>query len=514
MAIGDKKSGGTWWKVLLGVLGGFFLGVGSVAGGVAIAGTVVKTKTLLGEENAAKYLGAQLQDKTILQIVMDTVQGKMKFDTLGDLNDITPLVGEYVASIKKSLNEFGCELTDEEMFSWEISSLSDELFGAVEDARLINVLGGDNPDNPEPIIKYLSYKTANGEYTTDSNGKLIDHHISDLLDGSYLQNKVDSMSLKMVFKEDEIANSPLLTALKDKSVKDLSKEGAFDDVKISSVMTINDDSSKILVSFRDKNTTIGGMSDAIDNLLLSDVIDINDDSPAILKAFNTRETKVSEMNETVNDLRLAEVMDIKEGDILYKLRNDKITELNNIDEKLTLDDVVKDRENLKFLSALDGNTPIKDIGNAINDMPLIDAFESNIYDGEGEDATINPTWKYMLAETESELKSFNGKTRKDNPFEGCACEEYTVGGEGDKGIDQMIENMTNNMKIATIDDLSTDGLVTVDSDFITAPIDIEGPVRYKKGQQFIDQGKTTFGDLTIEELTTLIAAGLEPKPVV
>ena len=30
MPIGQEKSSGTWWKVLLGVLGGFVLGIGAV----------------------------------------------------------------------------------------------------------------------------------------------------------------------------------------------------------------------------------------------------------------------------------------------------------------------------------------------------------------------------------------------------------------------------------------------------------------------------------------------------
>ena len=71
MPIGEKKGGGTWWKVLLGVIGGFFLGIGAVAGGVVVAGTVVKTKDLVGAENAEKFLGAQIQEKTVLEIVFD-----------------------------------------------------------------------------------------------------------------------------------------------------------------------------------------------------------------------------------------------------------------------------------------------------------------------------------------------------------------------------------------------------------------------------------------------------------
>ena len=81
MAIGQEKSSGTWWKVLLGVIGGFILGIGAVAGGVVIAGTMVSTKTLMGEENAKQFLGEKYQDKTIYEIVMSAIGGELKFDT-------------------------------------------------------------------------------------------------------------------------------------------------------------------------------------------------------------------------------------------------------------------------------------------------------------------------------------------------------------------------------------------------------------------------------------------------
>ena len=174
MPIGQEKSSGTWWKVLLGAVGGFFLGIGAVAGGVVIAGTMVSTKTLLGEENAQKYLGEKYQDKTVYDIVMAAIGGEMKFDTLGDLNEISPMVGEYVTGIKDSLNGIGCELTEEDMFKWELSSLADNVIGAVNDARIIKVLSNGKEDDPGPVIKYLSYKTNSSgdyEYTTNEAGE-------------------------------------------------------------------------------------------------------------------------------------------------------------------------------------------------------------------------------------------------------------------------------------------------------------------------------------------------------
>ena len=301
MAIGQEKSSGTWWKVLLGVLGGFILGIGAVAGGAAIAGTVVKTGTLLGG-NADKYLSKEYQEKTILQIVMDAVGGNIKVETLGDLNNITPMVGEYITGVKESLNDLGTELTNEEMYTWRLDGLADSIIGSVKNARIIKVLSKDNIKYPDPIIKFLSYETypagheqageykwatdENGQYIFDEDGEhvLIDQKLGDMLnDHNYIQRKVDTMKIKMLFKESEIAKSPLLEAIKDKTVNDLSQEGAFDDVELSSVIEINSSSPKILQSFANNHTTVGGMNDAINNLYLDDVIDSDASSPVMKK---------------------------------------------------------------------------------------------------------------------------------------------------------------------------------------------------------------------------------------
>ena len=520
MPIGQEKSSGTWWKVLLGVLGGFFLGIGTVAGGVAIAGTVVKTKTLLGDQ-ADKILSPEFQEKTILEIVMDAVGGKLKFDTIGDLNNITPLVGEYVTGVKESLNGLGCELTNEEIYTWSISKLSDHLVDSVMEAKLIRVLSGDNIDYPDPVIKFLSYDTYTtgpniGEYRLDAEGKLIPMQLQHMLkDSNYIQRKVDTMRLKMLFTEEDIKSSSLLSAIQDKTVKELANNGGFDDVKISDVMTINDSSTKILRSFKENEVTIGGMSDAIDDLELSEVIDITDSSPIILKTFAEKEVKVSEMNDAINELKLCEVMELKEGDLLWNVRNDSINDLSTIDERLTVGDVFgDDLSEMKFLNCIPAGTAIKDIGDEINDVKLVQAFQDEIFEADG---SVKDTWKYMLAETAAERSAIGSVKVTDHdgdPFVDFKCYNYTLSGKGgtdDKGINGLIDNMSSNMKTATLINLSDDGIVTLDPDFLDKDIDLGGssPVQYKKKSYYASLGKTKFGHLTIEELSDLVTAGLE-----
>lgn len=516
MPIGQQKSSGTWWKVLLGVLGGFILGIGSVAGAVVIAGTMINTKTLLGEENAQKYLGEKYQDKTIYEIVMSAIGGELKFDTLGDLNEISPIVGEYVTGIKESLNDLGCELTNEEMYRWELSSLADNVIGAVKNAKIINVLSKDNVDYPDPVIKYLSYKTypegtenaGDYVYTTNDAGEkvLIDQHLTDMLDNpNYIQQKVDSMKIKMLFTEEDLAKSSMLTSIKDKSVKELSKDGAFNEVKISAVMTITTSSPKILQSFAKDDVTVGGMGDAIDNLLLSDVIEITDESPQILKTFKTKGTKVNEMNTAIDGLKLGEAMDLKPGDLLYKVRDDRITELNDIDSKLTVEDVFPDRETTKFIKDIPADTPINEIGEKINDIKLVKAFEDEIFDKTT--LKVKPTWKYMLAETDAEMTALGTLLKTDNdgdPFKYMGCYNYTLGGQEtgpDKGINGLIDNMSTNMQAATLNQLSADEIITG-----LTPEFLDTDVPTILGKYTPTAGKDKFGKLTIKELSDFITA--------
>lgn len=649
MAIGQEKGSGTWWKVLLGVVGGFFLGIGAVAGGAAIAGTVVKTGTLLGG-NADKFLSKEYQEKTILQIVMDAVGGNIKVETLGDLNNITPLVGEYVTGVKGSLNDLGCELTNEEMYTWPLSSLADSIIGSVKNAKIVRVLSKDNIKYPDPIIKFLSYETypagdpqageykwatdEQGNYIYDEDGEhvLIDQHLTDMLDHhDYIQKKVDTMKIKMLFKESEIAKSPLLTAIKDKTVNELSKEGAFDDVELGSVIKIDSSSPKILKTFAKNHTTIGNMNDAINNLYLDDVIDSDPSSPVMKKLLGVnnatellphgpkitsfpydlirmeldstgkkpkkeyefvvfsdgeghesnyipfeeivgeknsttgkfdgfenitidssakgytlsgavsrdddkldapkairtnlvrianvttpsdwgknlfvlscnKRTKVNNLGSGVDGLKLKDAMEIGIEDSLWRVRNQLVSD-GDIVKNLTIDDVLSNRADTKFLKNIPEGTKVTEIGEAVNNIKLIKAFDDNIFDGAGDSAPINATWKYMLAETPAELAGLKGTTRGNNPLSTYNCKNYRIGGTdepGDPGINQMITNMTNNITTATLNDLSGDGIITgLSEDFLNTNVPTV-PTKYTPAE-----GKDKFGKLTIKELSEFITA--------
>ena len=290
-----QKSGGGWWKLLLGLFLGIIVGVASVFGGVAFAAAYITTGeaiTLVGKD-PDHILTEKYQNMTALDIVMSVVGGQIKIETLGDVADITPLIDKYVTNLSSQLEDLGCELTKTEIYSWPLTKLSDNLINSVKKVELIHFLSKGKTDNPDPIVKYLCYHTnSSGEYELDSEGKLIGHTLGDMLDnGSFLQNKIDSMKIGTLFTEEEINKSPQLKALKDKTVKDLSKDGAFDDLKIADFVG-SSSSSKIVAALKRDDVTIGGIGEGVNNLYLDDVFEYNDYDklPAVLKKLIAKES--------------------------------------------------------------------------------------------------------------------------------------------------------------------------------------------------------------------------------
>ena len=128
------KKSSAWWKVLLGFLGGFILGIGTVAGIVAGVGAGMKTKDIISltGADADKILTSKYQEMTILDIVLEAVGGNIKIQTLGDIAEITPLIDSYVEEISTQLNELGTSLTNEEIYTCPFSEIPDHLIESVK----------------------------------------------------------------------------------------------------------------------------------------------------------------------------------------------------------------------------------------------------------------------------------------------------------------------------------------------------------------------------------------------
>lgn len=183
-----------WWRYLLMFLGGFFTCIGVIVGGVAITGTVIKAKDLVSMtgQDPSTILGDEYQDLTLLQMVMKLSQ--TKFETLGDINKVTPKIQETVENMLNPIfrDNLGYEFDWDELsrkpFTLDASStrpdeeydhtqslqdyIPDALMGGITLHGLLTKGGGE----PSAMVSYFLYPTidedADGQPDRDEFGKV------------------------------------------------------------------------------------------------------------------------------------------------------------------------------------------------------------------------------------------------------------------------------------------------------------------------------------------------------
>ena len=104
-----------WWRYLLVWFSGVISCIGLIVGGVLITGMVMKTRDVMYMVglDPNQYIGIEYQDKTILQTV--TTLANKSFDTLEDLNQVSPMV----ETLFEQINDEYVEPTLSFRFSWE-----------------------------------------------------------------------------------------------------------------------------------------------------------------------------------------------------------------------------------------------------------------------------------------------------------------------------------------------------------------------------------------------------------
>ena len=191
-------------------------------------------------------------------------------------------------------------------------------------------------------------------------------------------------------------------------------------------------------------------------------------------------TKVKELDKSIDELTLKDCIKMDSTSPLYKVRHSSIKDadqlFDDIKNILTIKDIFgDDLDDYKFINKLPENTTLNNIGEAINNMKLIDAFDDNIYTTAGDSGQLRSMWKYLLIEGTEEWITGN-PTRGSLPFTGYACEEYTVSGDGDgtpgnpKGINQMMENMKYWMENQKLRILQQDGMINITGNLLTSEI--------------------------------------------
>ncbi len=342
------------------------------------------------------------------------------------------------------------------------------------------------------------------------------------------------------------------------------------DLKLKDVMNIDEDSP--LNKPRIKNAGIGDADNLFnvikEDLSIGDVIDHYEDPdhegiyysdpdhigdpayklPMIVCTFIQKDIKLDGISDAVNDLKFGDVVEnyekspsdgkyYKDPECTEELpqilqtfigEGVEINDMANRIKYLTIGDALSesDRNEGKFLKLIPEDTYITDIGGAINNISIIDAFEDEIFedtDSDGFYDSINSTWKYLLLESKTEKDNLNARITyletyvapydEDHPFDPFnreaydgtnaetgsgkdyipKCNGYTIG----SSMGQMIDNMSTMMEQASLQELDDDGILDLDDTFLGN--DIAASLL-----PYAPAGKTKYGQLTIKEFTDMV----------
>ncbi|MEG2342277.1 MAG: hypothetical protein RSB95_04040, partial [Bacilli bacterium] len=421
-----------WWRYLSVFVFGILFTVVSVVGSVYFISISTVSKDLLGlfGVNSSQFLTEKYGNKTIFEIVTDITSGKVKFNTLGGISELTPIVGDALKTVNGLLKDnLGYEFDVEKLYKVDLANIGDYLFTTLKNEMTIPGLLKVSP-NSEKILQYLAYNTLpdgspdvahprtlndllngmDGIIKGVTLGSVVDVGTSGIL-YNLRDTKVTELATKMnTLKVSEIIEitpeSPLaLKFLGNYNLKTL--PNAFNEAKLGDLIDVG--TSGIL--FNLKNSLLNNINTDVNNLQLKNIIDIQPGSyPALVYLGDF---KTSEFDAALNNATLGQLIKVTEADtILWPLKDKKINEINNGVQDLTLGTVITiDASSSKILLSLK-DTPIKDIGTKINiltlkDVITIDASSSKIMQSLADakitdmDATISRLTLSQMVDTSS-----------------------------------------------------------------------------------------------------------------
>ena len=309
------KQKAIWWRVLLAFFGGFLCFPLTVVGVGAIFGTVFTTRQVveMAGANPDDVLGAKYQSQTILQSVL-TLINDQKYDTLEDINEISPMVEKLITETINPILEENLHYTLnwDELKTVKLNGEGSDSIGEYlkEDIttgiHLVDFI--EDSEDLRGVLKYILYdvvKDENGQAVQDEDGNVsIDENnpysIADLLNGgSSFFNRI------------------------------------IDYIKIGDVIEVNSGSPKILQVM--SNWRIGNISEKMNTMKLSALFDEKDleDNALIGALGDLTVADLSDSDKLMNaimDLKLKDIItDIEEGTVLYSFREKSLNEIKETD---------------------------------------------------------------------------------------------------------------------------------------------------------------------------------------
>lgn len=345
-----------WWRYLLVWMSGI-LTAGIVTGAViGITGGVLTTKeviTMFGG-NPSDILKEDYQNKSILDLVSSLAN--TKFETLGDIDKVTPIA-------KKILDESINPILDKELhfqYDWEIlkikpfslpasdrpieevdpdEDLSTYIGRAIkEEVTLASFVGESAPhmmdlflypkdeegefdyEHPYTLSTYIN---ASSEFFDDivsnihikdvveiGEGDKLMNAIADWAINDFNQEKVNTLSVGLFL--DSESENPLIQRLSQFTIGELTEEN-LKSLKISELVTINENTPKIIKALADLEYTIGDLesTNLYSVLKVSDVFETEGNT--FLTAIKDKYLSDLEDQDTIMNLKLNEVFNAEEG---------------------------------------------------------------------------------------------------------------------------------------------------------------------------------------------------------
>ena len=463
---------------------------------------------LVGEISQDNHALYAIKDWTIRQLMTDG-----SFDSL-TIEQLIGTVSQDNAILYALKDLTIADLKDKDTITAKIDTLSlEDVFGTIDPdnkvlAALKNLTIGDLKDKDVVMAEINKLTVSELFGDIDPDNKLLyafkDTTIEDFKDKDYLENKINSLTIDEVLGEVP-SDNVFLNTIKNKNwtIGDLKDADKINSLTIREVLgDAKVDSSKILTAISD--IEIGNLADEIDTLPLSSFVDTTDNKILNLVA----DEPINNIPNAVNNLTFAQIIDpdaLDGNTALYNyLSAYKISEIDDAFKNMTIGAVIDDDTGL--FKYLDKDKKISELSNAVKEMKIVEAFESDIFnedvpttEGGRDNCTMKPVWKFLLTPGTATITPNDVKFGEDPNKDAYLA--LTV----EDGMATMVQNFEEHIQKENLRTLYNAGLLNVDTGFLATEIPAVGRTALiSAGVDLTD--KNYYGDLNVNEITIVLNA--------
>ena len=375
-----------WWRYLLVWFSGI-LTAGIVTGAaVGITGAVLTTKeviTMFGG-NPNDILRDDYQNISIIEMI--TTLSTKKFETLGDIDKVTPIA-------KKIFDENINPLLDKELhfqYDWEVLKIKpfekstsgrpaeevdpDETLGeymgrAIKEGVTLASFFGEEP--PQLMKLFLYPKDDQGEFDYD-NPYTLSTFIN--ADSDFFDNIVNGIHIKDIVTIED--GDRLLEAIADWSINDFNQENIN---TLSIGLFLDPDSENPLIQ-KLSTFTIGELTEEnLKALKIADLITVSEETPKMLLALIELDYTIGDLESTnlYNVLKVGQVFECEGNTFLSAIEDKYLADLEDEDTILDLKlNEIFNTESTTSIVARFGDMTLREVtgDNFLSDIKITDAF--------------------------------------------------------------------------------------------------------------------------------------------